>query len=332
LGTVVWRVEGEAEEIADLCEAGERVLIARGGVGGRGNARFATSERRAPHVAERGLPGERMKIRLEMRLVADVGLVGLPNAGKSSLLRAMTRATPKVAEYPFTTVEPFLGAVEQGYERALVVDTPALVDGADEGNGLGAAFLQHVRRARVLVMVADAAEGAPLEDVRVLRREVEAFGHGLHEKAWVVALNKLDLPGARRAAERAAEGLASAGVLACGVSAGTGEGVDTLVGAVLDRVRSEQEVAGGGVQHTSDARAQPELTSEIEIVRTRRGFLVRGAKAVDVVVKLGLESEEARAEVARRLRRAGVVSALRRAGVKVGDRVRIGPKELKWPL
>jgi GTP-binding protein len=271
-------------------------------------------------------------IRLEVRLPADVALVGLPNAGKSALVCAISGAVPKVAAYAFTTVEPLLAAVELGHEAAVVVDLPALVAGAHLGAGLGASFLRHARRALLLVHVVDASEREPLRDMDVLRQELAAFGDGLDEKDWVVALNKIDIPGAAERAERAARELAGEGIEAYGVSASTGAGTDALLGAVLGRLRgasAEGTTARKEGVSTSTQRAE---SSQVEVVRIRRGFEVRGDEPARVVRKLGTESAEARAEVARRLGRVGVLSALRRAGVNPGDRVRIGGIELEWPL
>lgn len=332
LGTVVWRIGGAAEEMADLCNAGARVIVARGGNGGRGNARLATAKRRVPRIAERGLGGERVEICLELRLVADVGLVGLPNGGKSSLMRAMTRAMPKVAEYAFTTAAPVLGVLEHGYERAVVIDLPAVARGASGGSGLGVSFLQHARRARVVVVVADAGGEDPGADIRAVRGELEAFGHGLCEKSWLVALSKIDLPKAKEYARRVASELTAKGIEAHSISVETGEGVEELVEAVLERLRGEGAAGDKGDQGAGVSSVQPALARHVKIVRIKRGFEVRGEKAVQVVTKLGVGSEEARAEVARRLRRAGVLSALRRAGVQPGDRVRIGGAEMEWPL
>ncbi len=332
VGTIVWQVAGREEQRADLCEVGMRVVVARGGLGGKGNAQFATASRRAPRIAEKGLPGERGRIRLELRVLAEVGLVGLPNAGKSSLLRAVSAARPKVAEYPFTTLEPHLGVVEVGHETMVVADIPGLIQKAHEGAGLGIAFLQHVRRTRVLVHMVDLARPDPIDDIEVIRAELRAFGQGLCEKRWVVALNKLDLPEARERADRIANTLRARGIETYTVSARSGEGVTQLVEAVLDRVQEERAMEEEAARRRVPESLRPAPLQQVQVIRTADGFEVRGEKPARVVAMLGVESEEARGEVARRLRRLGVVSALRRAGVQPGDRVRIGEAELQWPL
>lgn len=332
LGTIVWGADAAPVPMTDLAVSGARVVLAVGGDGGKGNARLATSTRRVPRIAEKGLPGERARMRLELRLPADVAVVGLPNAGKSALVRSISRASPKVGAYAFTTVEPVLAAVEREHEAAVLVDLPPLVAGAHEGAGLGASFLRHAWRAGLLVHVLDAAEGAPREDMLVLRDELAAFGWGLCEKEWLVALNKTDLAGAVERAARIAQELADEGIEAYCVSATTGAGTDALVGAMLRRLHGRRESGPGIFGEPTDGGVRPAGARRMEVVRRRRGFEVRGNEATRAVGKLGVDSSEARAEVARRLGRAGVLSALRRAGVKPGDRVKIGDAELEWPL
>jgi len=328
VGTIVWEGDREDRQVVDLWRVGMQAVIARGGAGGRGNAVMATPTRQTPRIAERGLPGEEQKLRLELRLLAEVGLVGLPNAGKSSLLRAMSEARPKVGAYPFTTLEPHLGVVEVGHERLVAADIPGLVEGAHGGAGLGVKFLQHVRRTRVLVHVVDGTRPDPAADIAVVREELEAFGHGLVDKLWIVAFNKVDLPEARNEAEAFRAKLETAGRSVYPVSALTGEGVDELARAMLRELRAAQAAE----PERAVVMPRPEAETAIEVQPIRGGFRVRGRRPSEVIAKLGVESEEARAEVARRLRRMGVASALRKAGVKPGDCVRIDGAELTWPL
>ncbi|MEX0785208.1 MAG: GTPase ObgE [Dehalococcoidia bacterium] len=328
VGTIVWDLDGK--QVADLDEDGESLVIAKGGGGGRGNGRFATSVRRTPRIAEKGLPGEQRRLRLELRLVAEVGLVGLPNAGKSSLLRAMTGAKVKVGAYPFTTLEPELGVAELDYETVVIGEVPGLIEGAHEGAGLGEMFLRHVGRTRLLVHVVDTSAPDPAADVDTVRNELAAYGKGLVEKRWLVALNKMDLPDAAGCADEVERALRARPAGIFRVSAQTGEGVDELLRALFQAVREER-----AVQAAAPPAEPPTVLPDApryEVVRTNRGFSVRGRGPVEAVLKLGTESEEARAELARRLRRMGVVGALRKAGVREGDRVRIGRVELEWPL
>jgi GTP-binding protein len=333
LGTVIWRIEGKEKVLKELLEAGERIVVARGGKGGRGNARMATSTRRQPRFAERGLEGDTIQLRLEVRLLADVGFVGLPNAGKSSLLRAMTAARPKVGAYPFTTLAPHLGVAEVEYERLVLADVPGLAEGAVEGFGLGAGFLRHAERTRVLLYIVDASRPMPGADIEAVRREVTAFGHDLEKKHWLVALNKIDLPGVRERAEEVAAGLREQGHEAFLVSALTGEGVDTLLRALHTLVQQAQAAGHGGKASAGNEevtlRPRP---APFEVRRVGNAFHVLGTRPQEAVEKLGVGSAETKVELVRRLQRMGVVGALRRSGIADGDRVRIGAAELEWPL
>ena len=228
------------EVLADMTEPGQRVLVASGGRGGRGNARFASSTNRAPHRAEDGHPGERRQIQLELKLLADVGLVGLPNAGKSSILARISRAAPKIAEYPFTTLEPNLGLVEGepgGRPPFVVADIPGLIEGAHAGAGLGHQFLRHIERTRVLVLIVDAAShtaGGPLADLDEVRAELEQYDATLLDRSHLVLLNKVDLPEARERLPALLEQLAERRFEAMAVSAATGEGVAEALNRVSE--------------------------------------------------------------------------------------------------
>ena len=328
VGTIVWSDDGV--QLADLWWDGARAVVALGGSGGKGNARLATSTRRAPRIAERGLPGETRKVRLELRLLAEAGLVGLPNAGKSSFLRAVSQARPRVGAYPFTTLEPYLGIAEIGYETVVIADIPGLIEGAHGGAGLGDRFLQHIQRTRVLIHVVDSAVPEPLQDIETVRRELTAFGQGVDGKEWLVALNKIDLPETAEKSKGLIEKLKRRGVDAYAISALTGAGMDELMKVVFKRVqavREEEERVP-----IEPPILQPVANQAIDVVKIRGGFRVRGKRPEEAILRFGVDSEEARAAIARRLRRQGVERALRRAGVSEGDRVRIGKVELQWPL
>lgn len=330
VGTVVWRLTGGREQVADLASAGATVVIAVGGRGGRGNARFATATKQAPRIAEKGLAGEGLRVQLELRLLAEVGLVGMPNAGKSSLLRSISSARPGVGAYPFTTLEPHLGVVELGYDTLIVADIPGLIAGAHEGKGLGVGFLQHIERTQVLVHMVDGAQADPVEEIAVVRRELQAFGQGLERKEWLVAFNKIDLPEARAHEGLVTAALRAQGVAVHSISAQTGEGVEELMKVVATSVQAERQKQ----QEVSAAAPLPVVrppgVRPVKVLRVDEGFVVRGDRPSQVIEMLGVESEEARAEVMRRLRRLGVGAALRRAGVQPGDLVRIGEAELEW--
>lgn len=239
VGTVV-RDAATGQVLADLVEHGQEVVVARGGRGGRGNARFATPTRRAPRHAEPGEPGEERTLVLELRLVADAGLVGKPNAGKSTLLARMSAARPKVGDYPFTTLHPNLGVVSVDLGQSFVLaDLPGLVEGAHRGVGLGDRFLRHASRTRVLAYVLDAAlSDDPLEDLEVLRAELAAYDPELADRARVVVLNKVDLPEGRQRAEALREELAARGYLVFLTSGVTGEGVAALARKLWELVQT----------------------------------------------------------------------------------------------
>lgn len=329
-GTQVWRLGEDDELLADLISEGQAVVVVEGGAGGRGNTAFATSTRRTPRIAERGLPGEEALIKLELRLLAEVGLVGLPNAGKSSLLRKVSQARPKVGAYPFTTLEPYLGVVEIGYETLVVADIPGLIEGAHKGAGLGIEFLQNIRRTRVLVCITDGSAERPMQDLDVVRRELNAYGHGLVEKQWLVALNKIDLPDVKRRSVEIRRELETIHTDVYEISALTGEGVDRLLARVMALVEEERGKEEVSATKTA-AVLRPKAAWQFEIVRRRGVLEVRGRAATEIMQKLGTASEEARVEVARRLARLGASAVLQRAGVQPGDRIRVGGEEFEWP-
>lgn len=330
VGTVVRRVssDGSAEIIADVTVSGERAVVARGGKGGRGNARFATSTRQAPRIAERGQRGETARLVLDLKLLSDVGIVGLPNAGKSTLLRAVSAARPKVADYAFTTLEPMLGVVEVGYESFVMADLPGIIEGAHEGTGLGHQFLRHVERTRVLVHLLDGSRPDPASDVDVLNEELAAYSEELKRKHQQVVVNKVDLPEVQARLVELEGKLRAAGHDPLFISGATGEGVPELLRRLLELlsridVPTPVEAQLPVLRPTGGQR-------RFTVSRDGRLFVVDGEGPVSLVEMMGLESEEARVEVRRRLSRMGVVSALRRAGVRPGDRVRFGTVEMEW--
>ena len=249
VGTIV-RDAATAEILVDISEAGQRAVVARGGRGGRGNARFATSTRRAPRRADPGEPGEERRVELELQLLADVGIIGLPNAGKSTLLARVSSARPKIGDYPFTTTQPALGAVTLPDGRGFVMaDLPGLIEGAHLGAGLGHAFLRHIARTRVLVHLIDLSRPEdPVAGYEVIRRELGLYDPRLIDRPEIVALNKIDLPEARARVERTVVALAVKGRRALAISTATGEGVDRLLFAAadaLDAARRGEETPAG---------------------------------------------------------------------------------------
>jgi GTPase len=313
-GTVVRDTEGTV--IADLVTAGDRWLAARGGRGGRGNARFLSNRRRVPSFAEQGEHGEGRWLRLELKLMADVALVGFPNAGKSTLISRVSAAKPKVADYPFTTLEPHLGVVRFDEHDFVVADIPGLIEGASEGRGLGHRFLRHIERARVLLVLLDLAPAdgrPPAEQLDVLLQELGRYRPELLERPRMVVGTKADV------AQLDHDGLR--------VSAVTGAGINELLGRLAELVaeaRAAQPASEAFVVH------RPEQ----EGVRVERGddgaFVVVGRSAERAVAVTDLTNADALAYVHDRLRRMGVDRALARAGAQEGDLVRIGPMSFEY--
>lgn len=329
VGTLVKRVENgeEGQVVADLAGPEEVVVVARGGRGGRGNVRFATSTNQAPRIAERGQRGQEARLVLDLKLLSDVGIVGMPNAGKSTLLRRVSRARPKVASYPFTTLEPVLGVVEVGYESFVMADIPGIIEGAHTGAGLGDQFLRHVERTRVLVHLVDGSQPDPSDAVDALNREMALFNEELAAKRQVIAVNKVDLPEVRERGSDIEDALRRGDQAPLFVSAATGEGLDGLLRLLLEML-SEEKAAAPAPEPV--VLRPPPRRRKFVVTGGDHVYRVEGENAVAAVEMLGLDSEEARQEVMRRLTRMGVVGALRRAGVQPGDRVRFGSVEMEW--
>ncbi len=315
VGTLIHDDEGL---LADLASPGEEFTVAQGGEGGKGNSSFATSTRQAPGFRERGLPGEERAIRLELRVLSDVGLVGLPNAGKSSLLARLSAARPRVGDYPFTTLTPQLGVVdEKGYRSPFVVaDIPGLISGASDGRGLGNQFLRHVARARLLALVLDASED-PEGAEGTLRAELHAAR--LSDKPVVLALNKIDLLD-----DELREYLRDTFPTALQISATTGEGVESFRDVLEARLRemTESESVVETLERTHRT-FRPEWHG-MRVEAENGGYEVRGEEIERMAMKTDWESPEAVENFQRQLEKKGVLAALRRAGAETGDEVRIG--------
>ncbi|HEY3864983.1 MAG TPA: GTPase ObgE [Solirubrobacteraceae bacterium] len=342
----------------ELLRDGQRAVVAKGGGGGRGNKRFATATRQAPRFAERGLPGEEGWLELKLKLLADVGLVGLPNAGKSSLLARLTRAAPKVANYPFTTLSPVLGVLDDGERQLVVADIPGLIEGASEGAGLGHDFLAHVERTRLLVHVLDIApeisNGADADDAvqnhATIERELAAHDERLARLPRVLALSKGDLVTEERAAAAVAEweGRLGGEVPVIVTSSATGAGLEELAGELSRRVtpRAATEVTGEGGRAASGGTASPDDESAglgdmedlaehmvfrpnagrgFQVERTGEGtFAVRGRGIERLLQRYDVENEDAMAYLEERLRRIGVLGALEAEGFQPGDELEVG--------
>jgi GTP-binding protein len=321
VGTVALDPDGVV--IADLDHPGAKAVIARGGSGGRGNVHFKSSTRHAPDYAEPGMKGEELAITLDLKLIAEVGLVGLPNAGKSSLLSSLTAARPKVAAYPFTTLNPQLGVAESTGGRIVMADIPGLIEGASLGHGLGLRFLRHVERTKILVYVVDGSVTNPWKDLAVVQGEVEQFSPDLVRRPFIVAVNKLDLQPARRLKGRTRR----KGVVF--VSAMTGEGLEDLMDAIVSTLATAPEPQPQGPVR---AVKLPEASrrSELAVERLAWGFVVRGDRVENLIERTDLESSGGLARFQTELDRLGVNSALEAAGVQPGDTVRIAEVEFEY--
>ncbi len=333
-GTVVQGIDGsEAELLAD----GQRLVVARGGSGGHGNKRFATSTRQAPRFAEKGLEGESGEIELRLKLLADVGLVGLPNAGKSSLLARLTRADPKVAGYPFTTVEPNLGTIELEDRQVVLADIPGLIEGAAEGAGLGHEFLAHLERCRLLVHLVEVApsEADPESNYETVRGELGGYGAGLDLLPEIVALSKVDLIPEDEAGRLVAEwsdrhGSHAAAVL--GISSATGSGLDELTQEIFAALPEEKgAVAASDGEFEAEHRVyRPGEEEGFDVVAEGdRRFRVSGRGIELLIARHDLENPEALDYLEGRLREIGVIAALERAGFEPGDEVVVGDLEFE---
>jgi GTP-binding protein len=328
VGTVVR--DGDGVVVCDLDRAGSRSLVARGGQGGRGNARFLSNRRRAPAFAEQGERGEERWLDLELKLMADVALVGFPNAGKSTLIASVSAAKPKIADYPFTTLVPHLGVVRVGGVRDgtefVMADIPGLVEGAAEGRGLGHRFLRHIERARVLVVLLDlAAPGAaagppPSGQLDVLVRELGSYRPDLLERSRVVVGSKADVASDDE------------GVCDMVLSAATGEGVQALLRRLTVLVREARDAGARAAEAVpGDVVVHRPVPEGVDVRRDADGaWVVRGRAAERAVALSDLTDAGAQAEAVRRLRRLGVDRALARAGVRDGDEVRVGAMSFTW--
>ena len=335
VGTIIRDAE-TGELIADLDEPGKRALVVRGGVGGRGNAHFKSSTYQAPRVAEKGEPGEEKWLELELKLIADVGLVGLPNVGKSSLLARASAAKPKIADYPFTTLSPNLGVVRLAPEKSFVMaDIPGLIEGAHEGAGLGDEFLRHVERTKLLIHMIDASgcEGRdPLEDYHIINREISLYNPRLSKLPQIVALNKIDLPQAKENLPRLLEFFHKEGRRALPISALTGEGVHELLWVTYGLLKRINEILARKRErkHASSGKPVRKKSPPFTIRKEGGKFVVEGEKVKRAVVMTDFENEEAIMLFHRKLRSLGLYSALKRLGAKEGDTIRIGDFEFEY--
>ena len=331
VGTIVSQIKGaETDQLVDLSEDGQSLVVAWGGRGGQGNMYFRSATNQTPRVAQKGEPGERRRLRFELRVLADVGIVGLPNAGKSSLLRYLTAARPRVADYPFTTLEPHLGVVSVGWDEFVMADLPGLIEGAADGAGLGHDFLRHTSRTRLLVHLIDGAQDDPRRAKELVDRELAGYSSELAGRPQIVVINKADLEEVDLLREEIGEMFSDLpqAVLFC--SAVTGEGAEAVVAAcatALADLRQAEPLRAAAppvVKPKQDGR-------RFEVEEASSGvFAVSGASVERFVSMMELDNDEALAETYRWLDRRGVASALHRAGCRPGDMVRIGRSSIRW--
>ena len=311
--------------IADLEQPGQPVVVARGGKGGLGNAHFATSTNQVPRIAEKGDEGEENSLILELKLIADIGLIGYPNVGKSTLLAAVSAARPKIASYPFTTREPVLGVVEIGQRSFVLAEIPGLIDGAHLGRGLGHDFLRHIVRTKMLIHLVDGSSPSPAEDMAKVNTELSLFDSALAKKPQLVAVNKIDLPQVRARLAEIRDSFA--GTRALFISAATGEGIPELMTETLKLLQSVPEAGDKIVRkvfHPQPSGVAPRVHKEGDT------FVVMAPELERIIARTDVVSPGARRELGRHLVRLGVSKALARAGVKPGDRVRCGNFEWEW--
>jgi GTP-binding protein len=327
LGTTV-KAPTTGESIADLVRQGERLVVAKGGRGGRGNAKFANSRRHAPNFAEKGEPGEERTLELELRLIADVGLVGLPNAGKSTILARTSDARPKIAPYPFTTLTPNLGVVRvEQLESFVMADIPGLIEGAHEGKGLGDEFLRHIERTRVLIHVLDMAEMDVWNNYLTINRELRLYNAELVKKPQIVAANKMDLPGTEENYSVFVDKVGKE-VKIFPVSGATGKGLRELM---LYAHKMVVEVPPPVDKDAGEVKRYEYRNEDKFEVRVQDGFYrVSGIKVERLAAMTDFENEEAARRAGRILAKMGVIEELERLGIKEGDTVLIGKQELEY--
>ncbi len=333
-GTVV-RDADTGAFLADLVEPNQEIVVARGGRGGRGNAAFKSATNQAPHFSEKGEVGQAQRLRLELKLIADIGIIGKPNAGKSTFLASVTAARPKIADYPFTTLIPNLGVAEIDETSVVLADIPGLIEGAHEGAGLGDRFLKHIERTRVLIHLLDGSANDPLADFESIHQELQQYNPTLADKPQIVGFNKMDLPDAQEHFKNVQAELSKLVAQVIPISAATGEGVRELLRgavAILNALPPEEKIAP---QETIPIFRPAPDEDAFTIEREGKDddaqiFRVRGTKVERVAQMTNWNQEEGVQRTHRVLQAMGVNDALRAAGVREGDFVRIGDVELEW--
>ena len=331
-GTVVSKKTQVVDDalIADLAQLGQRVVVAQGGKGGLGNTHFRSSTKQAPRIAQKGESGEESSIILELRLIADAGIIGYPNVGKSTLLTAASAAKPKIAGYPFTTREPVLGVVEVGQQSFVLAEIPGLIADAHLGRGLGHDFLRHSMRTRVLVHLVDGSAESPVEAMRQVNEELKLFDSALARKPQLVVVNKIDLPQVKVRLDEIKYAFGNAGVNVLFISAATGEGVTELMAETLrtlSQVTAREET--GEKVPRKVFHPQPRI-GRISVYKEGDTFVVAAPELERILAGAEMTSSEVRRHLKQKLTRLGVGKTLEKSGIKPGDKVRCGNLELEW--
>ncbi|MSQ15429.1 MAG: GTPase ObgE [Dehalococcoidia bacterium] len=335
LGTIVYSMPdpkdaGETPEIvADLSQSGQRAALVAGGRGGRGNATYKSSVRQAPDFAQKGMLGEEGWFRLELKLIADVGLVGLPNAGKSSLLAAISAARPKIASYPFTTLEPNLGVVDVGYDSFVVADIPGLIEGAHEGAGLGLDFLRHIQRTKVLVHLIDGSSPDPVDDMKRVNIELTLYDEELVKKPHLVVVNKFDLEEVRGRRSQLAELFADEGIKVKFISALGREGLDELVNNMLEMVQRMKADATAPTGGFHVFRPRP-VDQDIAVSQDGDRYIVSGARVERLLTTISNDDPRSMSRLRQNLRRMGLDKLLEGANAEEGAKIVAGAFEFEW--
>jgi GTP-binding protein len=329
VGTMVFE---DGKQIADLATPGRRVVIAPGGRAGKGNSEFATSVRQTPRFAQKGQPGVKRSLKLVLKLVADVGIIGLPNAGKSTLISVISAARPKIADYPFTTLVPNLGVVRAGDESYVVADMPGLIEGASGGAGLGDRFLRHIERTRVLLHLVDVCpidESDPIANFDLIQHELISYGCGLSQKPMIVGLNKIDLAGGPESADAVAAYVEGQGLTCYRLSAATSGGTQELIFALAALLRANPRPIVEDIPVLEPIPVGPRV-ADWSVARVDGRLQVSGGTIDNLVEQIDMGNFEALQYLHRRLEKLGVIDALRGEGVEEGESVLLGDVELEF--
>jgi GTP-binding protein len=329
VGTMVFYKDSESEIVADLKRSGEHVIVAKGGRGGLGNTHYSSSINQAPQIAQRGESGEERNVILELRLIADVGIIGFPNVGKSTLLTAASAARPEIASYPFTTREPVLGVVEVSKRSFVLAEIPGLIEEAHLGRGLGHDFLRHSLRTRMLLHLVDGSSISPVDNMIKVNNELSLFDSALGRKPQLVAVNKIDLPDVAARQKEIKEAFRQAGVNILFISAATGRGVDRLMAEVAQKLEALQ-CEGKEEREVPRKVFRPQPRGRSKIMKEGDTFIITALGLDRLMAMKGVSKAELRAQLKQQLARAGVVKELEKAGIKRGDKVRCGELEWEW--